>query len=216
MNQIIFAGIMGDFVILDVWAFAISVFTGLFAITNPIANVPVFLGLTEGAGRVEKHRINKKATFTAFMIILLFTVLGKFIFDFFGITIPAFKITGGLLIFYAGFRMLQSKKSNLKTLEQVDVDENIAISPLAIPLIAGPGTIVTTMNFVTDASYLYIGIVIAIAALICWMNYLAFNYSTFIVEKIGNNVITVIGKIMGLIIAIIGTTMVVDGLKLAF
>ena len=114
---------MGEFVILDIWAFAISVFTGLFAITNPIANVPVFLGLTEGAGRIEKHRINKKATFTAFMIILIFTLLGKFIFDFFGITIPAFKITGGLLIFYAGFRMLQSKKSNLKTLEQVDVDD---------------------------------------------------------------------------------------------
>jgi len=215
-NPITFATVMEDFVILDIWAFAISVFTGLFAITNPIANVPVFLGLTDGAGRIEKHRINKKATTTAFVIILLFTLLGKFIFDFFGITIPAFKITGGLLIFYAGFRMLQSKKSNLKTLEKVDVDENIAISPLAIPLIAGPGTIVTTMNFVTDASYLYIGIVIAIAGLICWLNYLAFNYSTFIVEKIGNNVITVIGKIMGLIIAIIGTTMVVDGVKLAF
>lgn len=207
---------MEDFVIIEVWAFAISVFTGLFAITNPIANVPVFLGMTEGAGKVEKSRINKKATFTAFLIILLFTLLGKFIFDFFGITIPAFKITGGLLIFYAGFRMLQSKKSNLKSLEHVDIDENIAISPLAIPLIAGPGTIVTTMNFVTDASYLYISIVIGIAGLICWMNYIAFRYSTFIVDRIGNNVITVIGKIMGLIIAIIGTTMVIDGVKLAF
>ena len=112
--------------------------------------------------------------------------------------------------------MLQSKKSNLKSLEHVDIDENIAISPLAIPLIAGPGTIVTTMNFVTDASYLYIAIVVGIAGLICWMNYLAFRYSTFIVQKIGNNVITVIGKIMGLIISIIGTTMVIDGLKLAF
>lgn len=207
---------MEDFVIIEVWAFAISVFTGLFAITNPIANVPVFLGMTEGAGKVEKSRINKKATFTAFLIILLFILLGKFIFDFFGITIPAFKITGGLLIFYAGFRMLQSKKSNLKSLEHVDIDENIAISPLAIPLIAGPGTIVTTMNFVTDASYLYISIVIGIAGLICWMNYIAFRYSNFIVDRIGNNVITVIGKIMGLIIAIIGTTMVIDGLKLAF
>ena len=59
-------------------------------------------------------------------------------------------------------------------------------------------------------------VVVGIAGLICWMNYLAFKYSTFIVDKIGNNVITVIGKIMGLIIAIIGTTMVIDGLKLAF
>jgi multiple antibiotic resistance protein len=205
---------MQQIVLEEYWTFAISVFTALFAITNPIANVPVFLGLTEGAGKVEKNRINTKATTVAFLIIMIFTLLGKFIFDFFGITIPAFKITGGLLIFYAGFRMLQSKKSNMKHLDEVDVDENIAISPLAIPLIAGPGTIVTTMNFVTDVSYLHIGIVVAIAGLICWMNYVAFRYSTLIVEKIGNNVITVIGKIMGLIIAIIGTTMVIDGIKL--
>ncbi len=198
----------------EIWTFSIGVFTGLFAITNPIANVPVFLGLTDGAGKAEKERINSKATSTAFIIILLFTLLGKFIFQFFGITIPAFKITGGILIFYAGFRMLQSKKSNIKHLNEVDVDENIAISPLAIPLIAGPGTIVTTMNYVTDASYLYIAIVVGIAGIICWMNYVAFKYSTFIVEKIGNNVITVIGKIMGLIIAIIGTTMIIDGIKL--
>ncbi|WP_194851008.1 MarC family protein [Nonlabens antarcticus] len=198
----------------EYWTFGFSVFTGLFAITNPIANVPVFLGLTDGAGKIEKHRINSKATMTAFIIIALFTLLGKFIFDFFGITIPAFKITGGLLIFYAGFRMLQSKKSNMRHLDEVAVDENIAISPLAIPLIAGPGTIVTTMNYVTDASYLYIAIVVAVAGLICWMNYLAFRYSNLIVEKIGNNVITVIGKIMGLIISIIGTTMVIDGIKL--
>lgn len=198
------------------WAFAITVFTGLFAITNPIANVPVFLGMTEGATLSEKYNITVKATSTAFLIILLFTLLGKFIFDFFGITIPAFKITGGLLIFYAGFRMLQSKKSNLRHIEDVAFDENIAISPLAIPLIAGPGTIVTTMNFVTDASYMNIGIVVAIAALICYMNFIAFRYSGLIVDKIGNNVITVIGKIMGLIISIIGTTMVIDGIKLAF
>lgn len=82
-------------------------------------------------------------------------ILGKFIFVLLGITIPAFKITGGIFIFYVGFEMLQSKKSNIKHLQTTNFDENIAVSPLAIPILAGPGTIVTAMNFVSNHHYHY-------------------------------------------------------------
>ncbi|MFT7284315.1 MarC family protein, partial [Nonlabens sp.] len=123
--------------------FAITVFTGFFAIMNPISNMPIFLSLTEGADKETKQRINLKAILVAFIIVAVFVLLGNFIFDLFGITIPAFKITGGILIFFVGFEMLQSKKSNIKNLRKVNIDENIAISPLAIPILAGPGTIVT-------------------------------------------------------------------------
>ena len=112
--------------------------------------------------------------------------------------------------------MLQSKKSSVKHLQEPSVDENIAISPLAIPLLAGPGTIVTGMNFVSNASYTHIIIVILIFALICLLNYIAFNLSEYLTEKIGENIITVFGKIMGLIIAIIGTDMVIQGIKISF
>lgn len=200
---------------LDLWTYSVTVFTAFFAITNPIGNVPIFMSLTEGADQKEKERINKKAIYVAFFIVLTFILLGKFIFQLFNITIPAFKITGGILIFYSGFQMLQSKKSNLKHLDKVIIDENIAISPLAIPLIAGPGTIVTAMNFVTKASYIHITIVIAVTGLILFTNYIAFKYSDYVVKKVGNNIITVISKIMGLIIAIIGTSMIIDGIKLS-
>lgn len=196
--------------------FSITVFTGFFAIMNPISNMPIFLTLVEGADKETKQRINLKATVTAFIIVSVFVVLGKFIFELFGITIPAFKITGGILIFYVGFEMLQSKKSNMKHLQNTNFDENIAISPLAIPILAGPGTIVTAMNFVPNSSYIHMAIVILIFALMSLLTYVVFRFSAFIALKIGDNIISVIGKIMGLIIAIIGTNMVIDGIKISF
>ena len=196
--------------------YALTVFTGFFAIMNPIANTPVFLGLVGDRDEITKKRIAKTSCLTAFIIVLFFVILGKYLFQLFGITIPAFKITGGVLLFYVGFEMLQSKKSKIHHQEDVEPDEGLAISPLAIPILAGPGTIVTAMNDVTKGSYIHIAIVIVIFALMIYLTYLAFSLSEKIVEKLGQNIITVIGKIMGLILAIIGTDMVIAGIKIAF
>jgi len=196
--------------------FSITVFTGFFAIMNPIANVPIFSALVQGANKNTQKRIAKNATLIAFIIVVSFVVLGKFIFELFGITIPAFKITGGILIFYVGFEMLQSKKSAVKHLENPNIDENIAVSPLAIPILAGPGTIVTAMNFVTKPDIIHISVVIIVFAFMCLLTYFFFVISDKIVKALGNNVISVIGKIMGLIIAIIGTNMILEGIKIAF
>ncbi|WP_299390561.1 MarC family protein [uncultured Gelidibacter sp.] len=196
--------------------FSITVFTGFFAITNPISNMTVFLSLTQGADETTKRKINKKANIIAFIIVTVFILLGKYIFELFNISIPAFKITGGILIFYIGFEMLQSKKSNVKNIKDVHIDEDIAVSPLAIPILAGPGTIVTAMNFVSDVSTVQLLLVIAIFGSMSLLTYITFRISRFIVKGVGYNVISVIGKIMGLIIAIIGTGMIIEGIKLSF
>jgi multiple antibiotic resistance protein len=112
--------------------------------------------------------------------------------------------------------MLQSKKSTVKHLQNTNVDENIAVSPLAIPILAGPGTIVTAMNFVTNSNYVHIAIVIIVFAVMCLLTYIFFGLSEVFIKRIGTNVISVIGKIMGLIIAIIGTNMIIEGIKIAF
>jgi len=200
----------------DFLTFTLSVFTGFFAIMNPIANVPIFSSLVEDADKETKRKISKKATTLAFLIVFIFVLLGKFIFELFGITIPAFKITGGILVFFVGFEMLQSKKSSVEHLKETAFDENIAISPLAIPILAGPGTIVTAMNFVSSGNYIHIGIVIFVFAIMCILTHWAFRLGDKLVLRVGKNVITVIGKIMGLIIAIIGTSMIIEGIKVAF
>ncbi len=196
--------------------FSITVFTGFFAITNPISNMTVFLSLTQGADDATKRDINTRANIIAFVIVLVFVLLGKYIFELFNISIPAFKITGGILIFYIGFDMLQSKQSNIKSLKKVQIDENIAVSPLAIPILAGPGTIVTAMNFVANVKPIQVFLVIAIFGSMSLITYFTFRLSKYIVKLVGYNVIAVIGKIMGLIIAIIGTGMIIEGIKLSF
>lgn len=200
----------------DLITYSLTVFTGFFAVMNPIANTPVFVGLVENEDEAVKRKIAKTSTVTAFIIVTSFVFLGKYIFELFGITIPAFKITGGILIFYIGFEMLMSKKSKVHDPESKDGNSEIAISPLAIPILAGPGTIVTAMNFVTKASYLHIAIVIVLFGLMILLTYLAFTASDLIIRKVGKNLIAVIGKIMGLILAIIGTGMVIEGVKLSF
>ncbi|PIE48166.1 MAG: hypothetical protein CSA42_00280 [Gammaproteobacteria bacterium] len=196
-------------------AYACAVFMGFFAIMNPIANTPVFLGLAGDESREDKLKIAKTASIIAFLIVVSFIISGKYIFDLFGITIPAFKITGGILIFYVGFEMLMSKKSAVHS-QHSDKTGNVAISPLAIPILAGPGTIVTAMNYVTNATLTHVFIVIVVFAVMIFLTYLAFSLSDFIIKYLGHNLITVLGKLMGLILAIIGTGMVIDGIKLAF
>lgn len=200
----------------NLFTYALTVFMGFFAIMNPIANTPIFLGLVEGQSKERKKRIAKTGSITAFFIVLSFIIAGKYIFELFGISIPAFKITGGILIFYVGFEMLMSKKSKVHNNLDSEDKSNLAISPLAIPILAGPGTIVTAMNFVTKASYVHIAIVISIFGMMILLTYIAFVLSDFIVKKIGENLIAVVGKLMGLILAIIGTGMVTEGIKLVF
>ena len=200
----------------NLWNYALTAFLGFFAIMNPIANTPIFLGLVAGEDSRSKKVVARRASITAFVIVSTFIVAGKYIFELFGITIPAFKITGGLLIFYVGFEMLMSKKSDIHNSDRLEAKNDIAISPLAIPILAGPGTIVTAMNNVTDASLLHVVILVAVFGIMILLTYLAFSLSDLIVKKIGNNIIAVIGKLMGLIIAIIGTGMIVEGIKLAF
>ena len=195
--------------------YALTVFMSFFAVMNPIANTPIFLGLTAGENKESKKKIAKTATITAFIIVVSFVIAGKYIFELFGLTIPAFKITGGILIFYIGFQMLMSQKAKIHSSDSED-KSNIAISPLAIPILAGPGTIVAAMNNVTNASLVHIGIIIVIFALMIYLTYLAFSFSDLIVKKIGTSLISVIGKLMGLVLSIIGTGMVVDGIKLTF
>jgi len=196
--------------------YALTVFMSFFAIMNPIANAPIFLGLVEGESKESKKKIARTASITAFLIVVSFVIAGKYIFELFGLTVPAFKITGGILIFYVGFEMLMSQKSKIHSSSNSEPKSSPAISPLAIPILAGPGTIVTAMNNVTDASFIHFGIVIAIFALMIILTYIAFILCDLIVRKVGADLISVIGKLMGLILAIIGTGMVTDGIKLTF
>src|ERR1035437_8961882 len=200
----------------DIWSYTLTVFMAFFAIMNPIANIPIFVKLTEGQNEKKKKEIAKTSTIVAFLIVLAFILIGQYIFQIFGLTIPAFKVFGGVLIFFIGFDMLHSKRTSVNIENDANFDDGIAISPLAIPILAGPGTIVTAMNFVVKANPLNLAITVFIFGVITILTYYAFIYSSYIVRFVGDKKFIIVGKIMGLIIGVLGANMLIQGIKLAF
>ncbi len=201
-----------------IFVFASTVFMGFFAIMNPIGNMPIFLSLVEGINKSEQKKIAWKSVSLAFLIVAVFTIFGSLIFKAFGITLPAFQIGGGLLIFIVGYQLVQGKESAMHhppegENEQDTSVEDIAISPLAIPILAGPGTISTAMNFAgEESSTLHIFVVIGVFALICIITYFCFVFGENILLHFKKGVVKVITRLMGLIITIISVQMVIAGI----
>lgn len=194
----------------DLIQHSISVFLSFFAIMNPIANTPVFIGLTSGADASTRKTIAIKALTTSFFIVLLFAILGKGIFVLFGITLPAMRIAGGILIFLIGYQMLHGESSTMhKSSEASGMD--IAISPLAVPILAGPGTISTAMNYSAAGGWLNIVITIASFAFLSLVTFVFFQSGERIIKMIGTQGINIVTRIMGLILAVIGAQLVIEG-----
>lgn len=203
--------------------FGTTVFMGLFAIMNPFANTPIFIGLTQSNNQKERSRIAFQSVLYAFIIVSAFCVTGHFIFKLFGITLPAFKITGGILLFFVGYNVIQGKETavhhpsderkNEIRRQHENKEINIAISPLAIPILAGPGTISTAMNFIgASTTNTHILVVVISFALLCLITFLMFVYGEKLIRFLGQGVVGVISRIMGLILAVIATQMVIGGI----
>jgi multiple antibiotic resistance protein len=189
----------------------ITVFFGYFAIMNPLANTAVFVGLTGNTDKNEKIKIAIKSLVITFGIIVLFAVLGKTLFHFFGITLHALRITGGILVFIIGYHMLHGEGSSLHTSENSNQND-IAISPLAVPILAGPGTIATTMSFSASGGWTDISITLSVFALLCGITFVCFILGQRVLNLFGKNGLQIITRLMGLILAIIGIQMLVEGI----
>jgi len=201
---------------------ALTVFTGFFAIMNPIANVPIFVGLTSDDDEQTTKAVAFRSLMVAFLIVTIFSVAGKVIFGLFDITLPAFRITGGLLVFLIGFHMLQGDQSSIHHPKQEDQQRSreaalgVAVSPLAMPILAGPGTIATAMNFSAGGGLMEMVVTITVFAVLCVITYVLFVFGGKFVTYIGVGVLGVITRLMGLILAVMGTQMVIVGLRGAF
>ncbi len=198
---------------------AVTVFTGFFAIMNPIANVPIFLSLTASDDKQTKKAVALRSLMLALLIITLFSVAGKVVFELFGITLASFRITGGLLVFLIGFHMLQGNQSSVHQLNEKDNQQcreaalSVATFPLAMPILAGPGTIATAMIFAAKGGLWGMVVTIAAFAVLCAITYLFFIFGDKFVAFIGVGALGVITRIMGLVLAVVGTQMVIEGVR---
>ncbi|WP_028115645.1 MarC family protein [Ferrimonas senticii] len=193
----------------------ISVFFGFFAIMNPIANTAVFIGLTAGVEQTARVALARKSLLITLAVVVVFALLGKTIFHFFGISLPALRITGGILVFIIGYQMLHGDNSSMHSSDNQQNLDDLAVSPLAVPILAGPGTIATAMSFAAGDGYFPILSTIITFALLCVITYVCFCAGEKIINKLGDNLIKVITRLMGLILAVIGTQMFLEGAEQA-
>ncbi len=195
----------------DLYTQAITVFLGFFAIMNPIANTAAFAGLAGDKPKAEQIKIAAKALIITFIVILSFALLGKAIFHLFGITISALRITGGILVFIVGYHMLNGHGSKLHSADNND-EVDIAVSPLAVPLLAGPGTIATAMNYSSSGGLTGILLTMFVFAVLCIITFLCFIFSSRILSVIGKSGLSIVTRLMGLILAVIGMQMLIVGI----
>lgn len=193
---------------------------GFFAMLNPIGNIPVFLGMVQDFDKKTQNRVALRATITAFIIITIFSVFGHIIFRMFGITVPAFQIAGGIIVFIIGFQMLNSRENPIHSQSAEEKEQmqqiahDMAISPLGIPLLAGPGTITTAMNFVgVEKSITNVVMVVGIFGVMCIITYLLFVSSRIIASKVNPALLKVVSRIMGLILSVIAVQMMINGIE---
>ena len=200
----------------DLLPFALLCFTSFFTLTNPLGTMPVFLTMTNGMNDHERKAIVRRATIVSFITLMVFTFSGQFLFKFFGISSNGFRIAGGFIIFKIGFDMLQARYSNAKLKEEEvkTYADDISITPLAIPMLCGPGAIANAIMLMDDASTLSLkGTLIGIIALVYFITFLILQASTRLVRILGETGNNVMMRLMGLILRVIAVECIVSGLK---
>ena len=197
---------------------SVTIFLAFFAIMNPVANTPLFLSLTDGDEPEVRKQVAFHSVVLAFFLVLLFSLFGKLIFDMFGITLPAFRIAGGALVILIGFQMLHGTPSRVHhpsaeaAAQTREAELSVAVSPLAMPILAGPGTLATAINFSSTSRIADIVITVSSFAALCLITYAFFLTGERVITFIGKSGVNVVTRMMGLILAVIGTQMIIEGL----
>lgn len=198
-------------------------FTALFAMINPFGIAPVFKPLTHGLTHLQARAIARRATLTAFIMLLFFALAGKALFDFFSVSVNSLKIVGGIIFFMLGQELLQAKLSKMKH-DNIRLQENseqleeyskdIAITPLAMPILCGPGAIANVIIFMHDGPTLShkLGLILSMMAVLS-LNYVGLIGASRLLHLLGDSGNKVVMRIMGLIVMVIAVEFFFSGLK---
>jgi multiple antibiotic resistance protein len=190
----------------------------LFVIIDPIATVPAFLAMTPKDGPEARIRMARLACFIAAGILILFVVSGHALFRFLGITLPAFKIAGSIVLLLVALDMLRARRSPVKeTMEETYAGtekDDIAITPLAVPMLAGPGAISTTILLHTQSpDFNHTIALLACIVVVCGISYLIFRVAAKGATRfISPIAMKIVERLMGLLLAAVAIQFAIDGL----
>ena len=197
-------------------AYAVSVFVAIFAIVNPIGNISFFTTLTRGYSSDEKRRVAGKAVIAAAATLIVFALVGKYIFMLFSITIPAFRIAGGILLFRVALSMLYGGTPGTKMTPDEKGEalerEMVGVIPLGIPMLAGPGAISIVMLYMSQGGLAEGGMVFAAIAATMAVTYVMLRYADAIFRRMGRTGSLAVSRIMGLILATVAVQFIINGI----
>ncbi len=201
---------------MESYTFYLQAFIGMLAIVNPLGAVPVFLALTGDRGHQERMTIARIAALTVFLVLLVSIWVGDEVLRFFGISVAAFRVGGGLLILLMAIAMLHARQSHVAhtedEAEEAASQESIAVVPLGIPLMAGPGAISLVIVNAHQAQVwldrLWLSLCVAGVAVLVW---LALHLAEPIGNALGVTGLNIMIRIMGLLLAAIGAQILFEG-----
>jgi multiple antibiotic resistance protein len=189
--------------------------TSLFTMINPLGAVPLYVNLTKGFSETEKKKIILKSCLAAFIMLCLLSFSGKLVFDFFSISISGLKVVGGFLFFTMGHDMLSGRTvpKKLQNESNESFGSEIAITPLAIPMICGPGSITMVLIFMQDASgFTSKSILIISIAIVMVLTGIILNLGNRILDFFGDTGSKVMMRLMGLIVMLISVEFFFSGI----
>lgn len=202
----------------DVLTFGLVAFSAIFFVVDPLAVLPVFLAITRNESPAQKKATALRAALTAGITLTVFAAAGQLIFRFFGITLGAFKVAGGVLLFMVALDMMQARQSRTRSTpeeEQEGIEKaDVAIIPLAIPLLSGPGSIATVMVLMSrHTSPVYWMPVYGSIFLTGVLTWLMLRGSEWIERHLSMTFMNVVTRVMGLILAAVSVEFVIAGVQ---
>ncbi|MCH2066700.1 MarC family protein [Shimia sp.] len=195
----------------------ITAFVTLFVIIDPIGLFPIFVSLTQGVPQRERRKIAIRACVTAFVILSIFAFLGEAVLGGIGISMPAFRIAGGILLFLTALDMLFERRTKRREDQAEEAEEDYpdpSIFPLAIPLLSGPGAITSVILLAGQDTGIQTTLsVLAVAALVLAIVFTLFLTASALERLLGRTGITVITRLLGMLLAALAVQFILDGLK---
>lgn len=200
----------------DLVSYALLALTSFFTLINPLGSMPIFLSMTSQLTDEERNKTAKKASIVALFTIIAFAFTGQFLFKFFGISVDSLRVVGGVIFFIMGMDMLQARigRDKIKETEVKSYITDISITPLAIPMICGPGAITNAIVLMEDANSLAKTIILIVSILVIMLvTYLILYSSSKLIKMLGETGINVMMRIMGLIVMVIAVEFFFSGLR---
>ncbi len=196
-------------------AFLITAFATLFVVIDPPGLVPLFIALTQGMDAAHRRRLAGRACVIAAVLLTMFGLAGETVLGFIGISMPAFRIAGGILLFLTALDMLFERRTQRREGQHPDPNHDPSVFPLATPLIAGPGAIATMILLVGKSGPGWVGTTAVMALMLAMMlaTYLFFLASPFLERLLGRTGTIVITRLLGMLLAALSVQFVIDGVR---